>query len=242
MELNLITNIFGKINYPLRTKLAGIRNLSRNSYFCIMFTGIIEELGTVKALERDKGNLIITIKSKLARRLKLNDSVAHNGVCLSVTPLSKKLYQVTAVKETLNRTNLKNLKMGDKVNLERALKAEARFNGHFVLGHIDSTAECLSAKKLRGSYIFNFSCRPDDRRYLVQKGSIAINGVSLTIAGIDKSGFSTAIIPYTFENTVFRYMKSGDKANMEFDVLGKYALNSLEGNASLIKRRNTANR
>jgi riboflavin synthase len=189
-----------------------------------MFTGIIEELGKVKAIKKEKGNLVITIKAGMTRELKLNESVAHNGACLSVILDSKKHYKVMAVQETLNRTNLKHLKKGDEINLERSLKANGRIDGHFVLGHIDATVKCTSVKKLAGSHVFTFSCDPKERKYIVEKGSIALNGVSLTIASLTSSTFSVAIIPYTFKHTVFHNLKTGDEVNVEYDVLGKYAL------------------
>lgn len=132
-----------------------------------------------------------------------------------------------AVHETLNRTMLKKIEKGDRVNLERAMKADGRFDGHFLLGHVDTTLQCTSVQKNAGSYSFTFSFQPDDRKYMVEKGSIAINGVSLTIAEISTNEFSTAIIPYTFENTVFQYLKPGNGVNIEYDVLGKYILNAM---------------
>lgn len=189
-----------------------------------MFTGIIEELGSVKEIKKDKTNLVFTIESGIAKGLKLNESVSHNGACLSVKPLSNKLYCVTAVKETLKRTNLGKLKKGDKINLERSLKANARIDGHFVLGHVDEMVECLSVKNVKGSHVFTFSLSKENRQYMVKKGSIAINGISLTVADLSKKKFSVAIIPYTFEHTNFRNIKKGDKVNIEYDVLGKYVL------------------
>jgi riboflavin synthase len=189
-----------------------------------MFTGIIEELGTIKSIEKDKTNLVFTIESGIAEELKLNESVSHNGACLSVKPVSNKLYCVTAVKETLDRTNLKHLKKGDKVNLERSMKANGRIDGHFVLGHVDGAAECIAIKNLKGSHEFTFAIAKQNRKYIVEKGSIAINGVSLTVASLSKKKFSVAIIPYTFEHTNFKALKKGDKVNIEYDVLGKYVL------------------
>ena len=191
-----------------------------------MFTGIIEKTGRVKTIVKDKGNLIFTIEAGFAKRLKPNESVAHNGACLSVKPVSKKIYKVTAIQETLNRTNLGHLKKGDKINLERSLKANGRIDGHFVLGHIDGTVECTSVKKLAGSHVFTFRCTKKDRKYIVPKGSIALNGVSLTIAEVTNDCFSVAVIPYTFEHTNFKNLMKGDKMNVEYDVLGKYVLGS----------------
>lgn len=189
-----------------------------------MFTGIIEELGTVKAIEKQNGNLVFTIEAGFAKELKLNESVCHNGACLSVKPVSKKLYKVTAVQETLNKTNLKYLKSGTKVNLERSLKADGRIDGHFVLGHVDGVVKCMSVKKLAGSHTYTFACTKNDRKYLVPKGSIALNGISLTIASLTNQSFSVAVIPYTFEHTNLKNLQAGDEVNVEYDVLGKYVL------------------
>jgi riboflavin synthase len=192
-----------------------------------MFTGIIEEQGIVKDIAKEKGNLILTIKVSFASKLKKNESLSHNGACLSVIPFTKKQYRVMAVEETLNRTNLKYLKKGDKINLERSMAANGRIDGHFVLGHVDATVKCKSVKKLAGSHVFTFSINKSDRKYLVQKGSIAINGVSLTIANVTADSFSVAIIPYTFKHTNFQNLKAGHEANVEFDVLGKYVIENL---------------
>lgn len=192
-----------------------------------MFTGIIEAQGIVKQIEKEKGNLVFTIEAPFAGELKLNESVAHNGACLSVKPVSKKLYKVTAIQETLNRTNLQYLKKGDAINLERSLKANARIDGHFVLGHVDGVVKCTSFKKLQGSHVFSFSCNKEDALYIIPKGSITINGISLTIASVTYKGFSVAIIPYTFAHTNFKNLKAGSIVNVEFDVLGKYVLGYL---------------
>ena len=192
-----------------------------------MFTGIIEELGTVKDIAKEKGNMILTVEVPFASKLKLNESVAHNGACLSVIPFSKKAYRVMAVQETLSKTNLGHLKKGDCINLERSLLANGRIDGHFVLGHVDATVTCLSIKKLDGSHIYTFTLNKSDRKYIVPKGSITLNGVSLTIAKVDANCFSVAIIPYTFGHTNFQDLKVGDKVNVEYDVLGKYVLGSL---------------
>lgn len=191
-----------------------------------MFTGIIEELGKVKNLAMKGGNLYLQIEASFAGKLKLNESVSHNGACLSVIPLTKTCYEVMAVKETLNRTNLKYLKVGDTINLERSLPANGRIDGHFVLGHVDGTVKCQSVKKLKGSHVFIFHCKKEDSKYLVEKGSVALNGVSLTVASASKNTFSVAIIPYTFEHTNFKSIKAGDEVNVEYDILGKYLLKS----------------
>jgi riboflavin synthase len=190
-----------------------------------MFTGIIEGLATVKKLSMDKGNMEIAFETAFVKSLKRNNSVAHNGVCLSVDSVSGILYTVVAIEETLEKTNLKNLKVGDKVNVERSVKANGRMEGHFVLGHVDGTVKCKSVKKLEGSHIFSFAFDKKDRKYMVDKGSITLNGVALTIAELTSSTLSVAIIPYTFSNTNFQFIKPGDKVNVEYDILGKYVLN-----------------
>jgi len=191
-----------------------------------MFTGIIEETGIVKSLEMKGGNLHLEVEASFAGKLKLNESVSHNGACLSVIPLSKTRYEVMAVKETLSRTNLEHLKVGDKINLERSLPANGRIDGHFVQGHIDGTVKCTSVKKLKGSHEFTFTCKKEDSKYIVEKGSIALNGVSLTVASDKSNTFSVAIIPYTFEHTNFQTIKQGDAVNVEYDILGKYIMKS----------------
>jgi riboflavin synthase len=193
-----------------------------------MFTGIIEELGTVKSLAMKGGNLHLQVDSSFAGKLKLNESVSHNGACLSVRPISKTRYEVMAVKETLDKTNFNYLKVGDKINLERSLPANGRIDGHFVQGHVDGTVKCKSVEKLKGSHVFTFVCSKEDSKLIVQKGSISLNGVSLTIAGTKGNIFSVAIIPFTFEHTNFSSIKAGDEVNVEYDILGKYLLNYLE--------------
>jgi len=192
-----------------------------------MFTGIIEELGTVKNIAKEKGNLVLTIEASFAKKLKLNESVSHNGACLSVIPASGKQYKVMAVQETLDKTNLKYLKKGDKINLERSMSVNGQMDGHFVLGHVDGVAKCTAIKKLEGSHIFTFVGSKSDMNYIVPKGSIAINGVSLTIAKLTANSFSVAIIPYTFKHTNFQDLKVGEYVNIEFDVLGKYVVQYL---------------
>lgn len=192
-----------------------------------MFTGIIEQQGTVKAIVKEKGNLVFTIEAPFAGELKLNESISHNGACLSVKPISKKLYAVTAVQETLDRTNIKHLTKGSLVNLERSMKANGRIDGHFVLGHVDGIVKCTSVKKLPGSYVFTFDCGKTNRKYIVEKGSVALNGISLTVASLTKNNFSVAIIPYTFAHTNFGSISKGDEVNVEYDVLGKYVVDNL---------------
>lgn len=193
-----------------------------------MFTGIIEETGVVKSLSMKGGNLHLQIEASFAGKLKRNESISHNGACLSVIPLNPKRYEVMAVKETLDRTNLGRLRVWDIINLERSLPANGRIDGHFVQGHIDGTVKCQSIKKLKGSHIFTFTCPKEDSKYIVEKGSIALNGVSLTVAGIAKNTFSVAIIPYTFQHTNFNRIGVGDEVNVEYDILGKYLVSYLQ--------------
>lgn len=174
------------------------------------------------------GNLHLQIEAPFAGKLKLNESVSHNGACLSVIPLNKTRYEVMAVKETLARTNLKHLHVGDMINLERSLPVNGRIDGHFVQGHIDGTVKCQSIKKLKGSNIFTFSIKKEDTKYIVEKGSVALNGVSLTVADTSKNTFSVAIIPYTFKHTNFNGIGVGDEVNVEYDILGKYLIKYLE--------------
>lgn len=193
-----------------------------------MFTGIIEEIGTIKSLVMKGGNLHLQIEASFAGELKRNESVSHNGACLSVIPKSKTRYEVMAVKETLDRTNLKYLNISDTINLERSLLVNGRMDGHFVQGHVDATVKCKAVKKLKGSHVFTFIGEEKDSKFIVEKGSIALNGVSLTVADISKNIFSVAIIPYTFEHTNFNNIKAGDEVNVEYDIFGKYVLKYLE--------------
>ena len=187
-----------------------------------MFTGIIEELGKVTRLEKEADNLNITVEAKLAPELKIDQSVAHNGVCLTVVDINSAQYTVTAIKETLQKTNLGELKDGDVVNLERGMKLGDRLDGHIVQGHVDQTAICSKVAKTNGSWEFTFEYDPGMQNITIEKGSITINGVSLTVVNSQKSRFSVAIIPYTFENTTFKNLKTGMVVNLEFDVVGKY--------------------
>lgn len=197
-----------------------------------MFTGIIETTGKIISLKKEKSNLNIGIKSSIAKELSIGQSVSHNGVCLTVEKIlpKEKKYFTTAVKETLSKTNLGKLKIGDEINLERSLKVGDRLDGHFVQGHIDTTAICTEIKKQKGSWLFQFKIQNSKfKSLIIEKGSICINGVSLTVVDVspfggDKEGvsFSVAIIPHTFSRTNFSSMKKGDTVNVEFDVLGKY--------------------
>ena len=186
-----------------------------------MFTGIIECLGEVKAIIKDGLNLHLTIESNISSELKIDQSVSHNGVCLTVVNKKGNTHTVTIVKESLARTQLGELKSGDIVNLERCMLANGRFDGHIVQGHVDTTATCQSIKDEDGSKLISFELE-NDTKLIVEKGSICINGISLTIVNCENKLFSIALIPYTLENTTFKTMKVGDKVNIEFDIIGKY--------------------
>ncbi|WP_054852381.1 riboflavin synthase [Olleya sp. ITB9] len=187
-----------------------------------MFTGIIETLGTVKQLTRLKDNLDITIESTITNELKIDQSVAHNGVCLTVVEINKNQYKVTAIKETLDKTNIGDLQLNDIVNIERAMKLGDRLDGHIVQGHVDQTATCVEASETNGSWLYTFEYNPKLNNITIEKGSITVNGVSLTVVNSQKNSFSVAIIPYTHEHTNFKHFKIGTKINLEFDVIGKY--------------------
>ena len=185
-----------------------------------MFTGIIECVAKVEKVEKDKGNLNISLKSPITKELKVDQSLCHNGVCLTVVDVSNDLYTVTVIAESLNRTNLGELKIGDSLNLERSMSVNSRFDGHIVQGHVDEIAICSMAKETNGSwkYVFEHS----HKHITVEKGSITINGVSLTVVDSTSTSFSVAIIPFTYENTNFKKIIVGSKVNLEFDILGKY--------------------
>ena len=185
-----------------------------------MFTGIIECVARVEKVEKDKGNLNISLKSPITKELKVDQSLCHNGVCLTVVDVSNDLYTVTVIAESLSRTNLGELKIGDSLNLERSMSVNSRFDGHIVQGHVDEIAICTMAEETNGSwkYVFEHS----QKNITVEKGSITINGVSLTVVDSTSTSFSVAIIPYTYENTNFKKIIVGSKVNLEFDILGKY--------------------
>jgi riboflavin synthase len=188
-----------------------------------MFTGIIESLGTVKAIENSQSNITFTIESPLAQELQIDQSVAHNGVCLTVIECNKKnLYKVTAIQETLRKTNLQDWQVGSKINLERAMLMNARLDGHIVQGHVDEVGECIAKIDEQGSWIFTFRYSENSPNITIEKGSIAVNGTSLTVINSKRNEFSVAIIPYTYEHTNFHQLKVGDKVNLEFDMIGKY--------------------
>ncbi|WP_308991703.1 riboflavin synthase [Mariniflexile litorale] len=193
-----------------------------------MFTGIIEDIGTISNLKTELDNLHITLTSTITHELKIDQSVAHNGVCLTVVDINDKEYTVTAIKETLNKTNLGTLKIGNQVNLERAMKLGDRLDGHIVQGHVDQTAICTNIEEANGSWIFTFNYNTSLNNITIEKGSITINGTSLTVVNSKKDSFSVAIIPYTYNNTNFKTFKEGTIVNLEFDVLGKYVSKLLE--------------
>lgn len=187
-----------------------------------MFTGIIEALGKIENIKVEGTNYHFTINSSISKALKIDQSVSHNGVCLTVVDCDENSHTVTAIKETLDRTSLGNWAVGQKVNLERAMKADARLDGHFVQGHVDTVGKCVDIQEVDGSWYYKFEYEPTEEHLLVDKGSICINGVSLTVVNPEETFFSVAIIPYTYENTVFHQMNVGDTINLEFDVIGKY--------------------
>jgi len=187
-----------------------------------MFTGIIETLGKITDLQQDQGNLHITVESAISHELKIDQSVAHNGVCLTVVALADGLHVVTAIEETLNKTNLAHLKVGNPVNLERCMQMNARLDGHIVQGHVDQTAVCTAFKELDGSWEYTFEYDSATGNVTVEKGSICVNGISLTIVNSKANSFSVAIIPYTFEHTNLHSVREGSTVNLEFDIIGKY--------------------
>jgi riboflavin synthase len=187
-----------------------------------MFTGIIETLGIIKDIQKEGDNLHITVASSITNELKIDQSVSHNGVCLTVVAISGDEYTVTAIKETILKTNLSDWKIGDLVNLERAMKLGDRLDGHIVQGHVDQIGECISIKEANGSWYFTFKYDSKLSNITIEKGSITINGVSLTVLNSKDNEFSVAIIPYTFEHTNFKNFKIGTIINLEFDVIGKY--------------------
>jgi riboflavin synthase len=187
-----------------------------------MFTGIIEDLGKIIKIEKEQDNIHLTVESRLTPELKIDQSVAHNGVCLTVVAIDKNQYTVTAIKETLEKTNLHTLQTQDDINLERAMVLGARLDGHIVQGHVDQIGICTGSKEENGSWRFDFTYDPKLSNVTIEKGSITINGVSLTVVDSTKNGFSVAIIPYTYEHTVFKDIKKNTIVNLEFDVIGKY--------------------
>jgi len=188
-----------------------------------MFTGIVEEAARVVALEKEKENLHLTLECSFVKELKIDQSISHNGVCLTVVKKTEKDYTVTAIQETLIKSNLGKLKVGDKVNLERSAKLDGRLDGHIVQGHVDQTAVCTEVKEADGSWYFTFEYEPAKDDYVtVEKGSVSVNGVSLTVVNSKDKSFQVAIIPYTYEFTNFHQIKPGTIVNIEFDIIGKY--------------------
>jgi riboflavin synthase len=187
-----------------------------------MFTGIIETFGRVEKIERENSNINFTFSSSISSELKVDQSLSHNGVCLTVVKIIDKNYVVTAIEETLKRTNLGALVLGDMVNLERCMPANGRFDGHIVQGHIDTTAKCIEINNLNGSWVFVFEYEKNKNNITVEKGSVTINGVSLTVVNSEENIFSVCIIPFTFEHTNFNKLQLGSIVNLEFDIIGKY--------------------
>ncbi len=187
-----------------------------------MFTGIIETLGEVVELTKDQENLHLRIKSEISKELKIDQSVAHNGVCLTVVECNENEHVVTAIKETLDKTNLNRLEIGHKINLERCMLMNARIDGHIVQGHVDTVAKCIEKKDQAGSWLFSFEYEAKREWMTVEKGSICVNGISLTVVNSKENQFSVAIIPYTYEHTNLHAVNIGDYVNLEFDILGKY--------------------
>ncbi len=193
-----------------------------------MFTGIIESLGIIKNIIEEGDNFHITIESDFTSELKIDQSVAHNGVCLTIVNINGNEYTVTAIKETLDKSNFKYVKIGDLVNLERAMILGARLDGHIVQGHVDQTATCIDITEEDGSWVFTFEYDTSKNNITIEKGSVTVNGTSLTVVNSKQNCFSVAIIPYTYENTNFHTFKNGSVINLEFDVIGKYVSKLLE--------------
>ncbi len=189
-----------------------------------MFTGIVETTGKIVDIKKDKGNVHFTIETKIANELKIDQSMSHDGVCLTVVQVdkSKNQYVVTAIQETLDKSNFKYAKIGDEINLERSMRMDGRMDGHIVQGHVDQTAVCIDVQETDGSWKFFFEYDPKENNITVEKGSVSVNGVSLTVVDSTSNTFSVAIIPYTYEITNFHNFKPGTVVNIEFDVIGKY--------------------
>ncbi len=187
-----------------------------------MFTGIIETLGVIKEIEKEQDNLHITISSTITKELKIDQSVAHNGICLTVVNIENDNYTVTAIGETINKTCISNWKKGDLINLERAMKLGDRLDGHIVQGHVDQIGSCVTVQETNGSWLYTFEYDESLQNITIEKGSITVNGVSLTVVNSKKNEFSVAIIPYTYDHTNFKIFEVNTKVNLEFDVIGKY--------------------
>ena len=193
-----------------------------------MFTGIVESTGKIISAEKESNNLRLRITCPFVDELKVDQSISHNGVCLTVEKITGDSYEVVAIDETLRRSNLGNLAVGHFVNLERCLRIGDRLDGHMVQGHVDETAICSSVEDKNGSWLFTFHLNSTSANLIVQKGSVCVNGVSLTVVEESKDFFSVAVIPYTMEHTTFRFLKAGDGVNLEFDIIGKYVKRILE--------------
>ena len=187
-----------------------------------MFTGIIESLGTIKKIVVDRANRIFWIESDISSHLKIDESLCHNGVCLTVEDIQDNIYRVTAIQETLDKTNLPTWKVGDIINLEQSLQMNGRLHGHIVQGHVDGKGKCIAKKDFDGSHEFTFSFNEEHAPLIIEKGSVCVEGVSLTAFNVSKNTFTVAIIPYTFNHTNFQNLKEGETVNIEFDILGKY--------------------
>ncbi len=196
-----------------------------------MFSGIIEESGKVVSINKEQSNLHITVRSPFTSELKIDQSIAHNGICLTVVDIMNDNYTVTAIDETLQKTNLGLLKVGDNINLERCMRLGDRIDGHIVQGHVDQTAVCNKVEETNGSWMFGFEYDSSKNNVTVEKGSICVNGVSLTVVNSTDNSFSVCIIPYTFEHTNFSSIKQGTIVNLEFDILGKYISKLMHRNA-----------
>src|SRR5664279_1244450 len=199
-----------------------------------MFTGIIEAPGTIQSVSMDRTNRIFWIDSIISSQLKIDESLCHNGVCLTIEDIKDNIYRVTAVQETLDKTNMQNWKEGDTINLERSMQMNGRIDGHIVQGHVDGTGKCILKKDFDGSSEFIFSFDEDKAELIIEKGSICVNGVSLTAFNVTRNSFTVAIIPYTFEHTNFKNIKEGDIVNLEFDMLGKYVARILKINGMTV--------
>ncbi len=193
-----------------------------------MFTGIIEKIGEIVDLKKDKENLHITVKSDISSELKIDQSLSHDGICLTVINLNNGTHTVTAIKETIDKSNIGQLKINDTVNLERAMQLNARLDGHIVQGHVDQVGKCTDIKEVEGSWVFTFTYDNKLNNLTIEKGSITVNGVSLTVVDSKKNSFGVAIIPFTYENTNFHKIKVNDYVNLEFDVIGKYVAKLLQ--------------
>ncbi len=195
-----------------------------------MFTGIIEAVGTVESVKPEGSNKIFYVSSVISRELKVDQSLSHNGVCLTVEAVNEDVHRVTAIEETLLKSNLRRLQTGDLVNLERCLQFNGRIDGHIVQGHVDTTAVCISKKPRSGSMEYRFQLKEERTPFIVEKGSISLNGVSLTIYNVSKNAFSVSIIPYTLEHTNLNDLAEGMDVNIEYDIIGKYILRNLQLN------------